>query len=355
MPIEQAKARGSSTNEDRARDVATGSTHDASNEARCLVVMYHYIRDVAPLPRPGLPSVPPAIPGLTSREFRAQLDRLTASMEPIDWPRLYAWTCGRSSIPDRCFLLTFDDGLKDHVENVLPILQERGLRGTFFIPGSILVSQTLLPAHAIHALLATLDEETLERELIAYLVERDRSAADAVTSVELERARSLYDYESPARARLKYALTMMIPVHLRNAAVEALFRQHIGSPQRWAGHWYVGWEDLTRMQSEGHTVGGHGFSHEPYERLTRAQRRQDAVQVATVLHRGLGPDLRPFSYPYGRFDDDACDACQHAGFAHAFTTESRWITSQDAVLALPRVDTVDVSAALERPTTCRST
>ena len=321
---------------------------------RCLVVMYHYVHDAAPLPRTGLLNVPPAITGLTTSEFRRQLDQLSAQLEPIDWPTLYAWTCGRGSIPNRCFLLTFDDGLRDHVENVLPILEERRLRGAFFVPGKVLASQTLLSAHTLHILLATLDDDTLERAMHSYFTDHDAGYVDAMASVDLSAAQQIYGYESASRARLKYGLTMYLPIEVRNRLLDHLFRQFIGSPKRWAEHWYLGWDDVTNMQTLGHTIGGHGFLHEPYNRLTPNEIRSDIRKSANVLRDGLGADIRPFSYPYGRFDDHIRVACKDAGFAHAFTTQSNWSTHQNDVLALPRVDTIHVATQLGADAVCHS-
>ncbi len=323
-----------------------------SGGPRCLVVMYHYVHDQETLPRPGLPSIPPGIPGLTSRDFRVQIDRLCALMEPIDWPTLYAWMCGRGSIPERCFMLTFDDGLADHAETVLPILRERGLRGVFFVPGVILISHRLLPAHELHLLLALLDERTLEQELLSYLAQHKGDDTDWMASVDPAAAQAMYYYEPPGRARLKYLLTMRLPPDLRLEAVDALFERHVGASARWAPHWYLSWDDLAKMESLGHTVGGHGYRHEPYSRMTPAQHREDVRRTAAVLRGGLGPDIRPFSYPYGQCDEESCAACREAGFAHAFTTERRWVTRGSDVFRLPRVDTIDVEAVLEKEVSC---
>ena len=321
----------------------------------CLVVMYHYVHDGEALPAPGLQNVPPGIGGLSSRDFQIQLDRLCKHLEPINWPRLYAWTCGRGSIPDRCFLLTFDDGLADHAANVMPVLRKRGLRGVFFVPGAILTSVRLLPAHAFHLLLGTLDERTLECDLLRYLAEHDESGTDWMEAVDLAAAGKMYDYESPQRARLKYLLTITLPIKLRAQAIEALFEQHIGSLARWAQHWYLGWDELVEMQSAGHTIGGHGYWHEPYGRLTRDEHRDDLRRVAAVLRNGLGSDIRPFSYAYGQHDHFSRAACREMGFAHAFSTQRDWVTKDSDVLCLPRVDTIRVDEVLESELACAGT
>lgn len=322
------------------------------NGSRCLAVMYHYVYDREPFAGLGLPGPAGGIRGLTSREFTMQIDQLCTSLEPIDWPTLYAWMCGRGSIPARSFLLTFDDGLADHARTVLPILERRNLRGVFFVPGVEMMTRAMLPAHAIHVLLSLLGEEALEREVMNELVKQGINSADQASSVDLKAAEDLYDYESPARARLKYLLTSALPIKVRNAAIDALFEQHVGSSARWAKSWYLGWDDLVELSELGHTIGAHGYSHEPLTRLTADERRGDLHRIAAVLRSGFGSDIRPLSYPYGRWDDDAREACREAGFAHAFTTQPGWIVKHDDVLALSRVDTIKVDAFLKEQAEC---
>lgn len=314
-------------------------------EPRCLVVMYHYVHDTDPLPRSASLATPKGIHGLTSEKFETQLDRLCRTLEPIDWPHLYAWTQGRANLPDRCFLLTFDDGLADHARTVAPILKARGLRGVFFVPGAILVAQRLLTVHAVHLLLSILDERTLERELVDRLESLDRR--DLWDALDDSAAASLYHYETPGRARIKFFVNVLLPPDMRDSIIHPLFERHIGSLSRWAGHWYLGWDDLIELQAVGHTIGGHGYAHEPYSTMTPEARGRDLRRCAAVLRNGLGPDVRPLSFPLGRFDHDICAACRGAGFAHAFTTQPAWLTAGSDVLRLPRLDTIAVDAALD--------
>ena len=311
---------------------------------RCLAVMYHYVHDVEPVTSHG-------VGGLTTKAFHAQLDRLCRIMAPVDWPTLYAWKRGRGDVPDRCFLLTFDDGLADQVNVVRPILQERNLRGVFFVPGAVLSTERLLAAHAIHLLFANLGDHRLHEELLAYLADQGDDT-DWISSLDTAAAERMYHYEPPRRAHLKYLLTMILPIELRGAAIRTLFEQHVGSLTRWARTWYLTWDQVVGLQSLGHTVGGHGYGHESYGRLSPEECRQDIHRAAAVLRSGLGADKRPFSYPYGSYNEDAVSACREAGFAHAFTTEQGWITQKSDPLALPRVDTMDVEAVLDEEVVC---
>ncbi len=310
----------------------------------CLTVMYHYVRDRDPTLFGG-------VVGLSAAAFAAQLDELSSHFEPIDWPTLYSWRQGRGSIPSRSFLTTFDDGLIDHVEVVLPLLEQRGLRGVFFIPGVVLAEHRLLAAHAIHVLLSNLGEERFARAVYDAWHYHDPSAARQAERQQAA-AQSMYPYETPLRAGLKHLMHMVLPIEVRNALLDELFERHVGSARRWARDWYLHWDHVREMDALGHTIGGHGFIHEPYLRMTPAQRRKDARAAAAVLREGLGPDIRPFSFPFGSFDQDASAACLAAGFAHAFTTEPRVIQSDERVDCLPRVDTIHVHTFLENAAPC---
>ena len=135
-----------------AKKHSRSDSPNVGSSPRVLVVMYHYVHDRKPFVPGAASAKADGICGLTADQFTAQIQQLGRELEPIDWPSLYAWSNGRGTIPERCFLLTFDDGLDDHWKTVVPILQEFSLRGTFFVPGSILASSRhdAFPDQQIH-------------------------------------------------------------------------------------------------------------------------------------------------------------------------------------------------------------
>jgi len=330
-------------------------TPRAHGESRCLVVMYHYVHDRDPFQQPGVSCKAP-LRAMRIADFRAQLDGLSAAMEPIDWPAFYAWMSGRARVPQRCFLLTFDDGLIDHASNVLPILEERGLRGAFFVPTSVLTGHRMLPAHQIHLLLSNLGEAGFAEELRAAL--RQHRAGHWCQWLERDdhpehaEAHKMYHYESAGLGRLKFLLTMKLPLDLRALVLDELFEQHVGSSARWARHWYLGWDDLVGMEALGHTIGGHGHAHEAYSRMQEDDLQEDIARAAGILREGLGPEARPFSFPYGCATEAAREACGGAGFVHGFTTQRRFADRHDEPHDLPRCDAIDVGLMLQEELAC---
>ncbi len=310
-----------------------------------MVVMYHYIRDTEPFSSQG-------VGGLTTRDFRVQLDALCKHYEPIDWPTFFAWTQGRTDIPQRAFLTTFDDGLKDHVKTVAPILNEYGLRGVFFTAGATLSSQIMLAAHMLHLLLAQLGDNIFQQEMLSYLSQH-APERDWWSGMDLVKAERMYHYESVSRGHLKYFVNVELPIDLRQHALEHLFQTHIGSPTRWSRHWYLSWDDLSSMQTDGHTIGGHGYLHDPLAGMSLSDQWHDIKRVASLLHDGLGADLRPFSYPFGSFTDGTKNLVKQAGFAQAFSTKRNMVMGGAGPYDLPRVDTIDVDAVISEEQVCR--
>lgn len=314
------------------------------NSSKCLVVMYHYVRD-----RAGGEDA--EIRGLSPRAFQAQLDVLCEQMHPIDWPTFASWQEGSREIEDPSVLLTFDDGLADHAEVVCPILDRRGLRAAFFVSTGLLSGGTLDVAHQIHLLLCRRDGGELLRAARAWLWEHAGPARFEDTPSD-RKGKKVYGYESAERAELKYFLNWVLPLDLRERLVTALFREHVGDPASFAARWYLNWDQVDRMQRSGHTLGGHGHAHRPYGRLDPTEQSSDLERCATLLREKLGDRPRPFSYPFGSHDDRIAGCCARAGFVQAFTTEPRWVSTTEGAHRLGRVDTIAVDSFLEKEFSC---
>ena len=313
---------------------------------QCLAVMYHYVRDADANADGG-----DGIVALNPVDFAAQLDRLCADLEPVDWQLLDDWYHGRANLPERSFLLTFDDGLIDHADVVAPILERRGLRGVFLVSTESIVERRPAPAHQLHALLSALGADPLHEMVLARLadVSNDRWH---LTQADRSRVDSIYHYESPVRAEIKYLIHYKLSSDLRDDVLGLLCAAHLGPATLLASRWYLTIDQLRDLQSAGHTIGGHGHRHEPYARLTPIQQQHDAIRSIGLLTEHLGAGSRPFSYPFGSIGDSAVHACQEAGFTAAFTTVPAWIDAQSDRFRMGRVDTIAVDNFLETHELC---
>lgn len=96
---------------------------------RVPILMYHY---VSPLP-PNADDVRREL-SVTPEQFRAHIEYLFyEGFSAISMYDLNDALLTGATLPHKPIVLTFDDGYVDHFTNVLPVLQEFGYRGTFFI------------------------------------------------------------------------------------------------------------------------------------------------------------------------------------------------------------------------------
>ena len=103
-------------------------------------VMYHYVRPV--------PGTLPNYPYLALADFERQLDRFDDTLGLVGREAFERWV-GGAAAPSG-FLLTFDDGLRDRVDFVLPVLRRRGLFGLFYVPSAPLTDGVVLDVHKLH-------------------------------------------------------------------------------------------------------------------------------------------------------------------------------------------------------------
>jgi peptidoglycan/xylan/chitin deacetylase (PgdA/CDA1 family) len=298
--------------------------------------MYHYVR-------PSTDRPPGGYYRLDAADFRAQLDVLESRYDVLGRDRLLAVLRGERAPPDDGLVLTFDDGLVDHREWVLPELRERGLCGVFFVPTGPL-DGLALPVHRVHALLGRLDAERVDEALGAVVAERGLeragSSADTYGGDDGEQASAALD----AAGRVKRLVNFELPWGAVPGVLDAVEGRLSAAPLDPASY-YCSAADLRALDDAGMLLGAHTVSHPVLSRLPEADQRaeiRDSFDRLAAVVGGL--DARLFAYPFGgpeTFTGTTASLLADAGCDAAFTTVSDRIdaaTLADRPLALPRRD-----------------
>ncbi len=85
-----------------------------------LGICYHYLGDKGRYPYPGMV-------GITPEEFSSQINELSRYFEFISIKDIAECIEGKRTLPEKCAVLTFDDGLLEHYEKALPILDKHSI------------------------------------------------------------------------------------------------------------------------------------------------------------------------------------------------------------------------------------
>ncbi|HOQ86548.1 MAG TPA: polysaccharide deacetylase family protein [Phycisphaerae bacterium] len=304
------------------------------------IVMYHYVRD---LERSRFPR----IKGLSLEAFRGQLDYLqrrhtVVTMEEV----MFAVEGSPADLPDDAALLTFDDGFIDHYTNVLPLLDERGWQGSFFVPTRPLLEKKVLDTHKLHFILAAQPNTHAVFDEMLDLIDEYLERYDLLSADEYwERLAQPSRFDPPEIVFIKRMLQTELPEPVRAAICDRLFSRYVTRDEEaFAAELYVSVDQLRIMQRLGMHIGVHGETHSRLDRLGPECRQREIRSSLELLGR-IGADTEAWSiaYPFGAHDEALRRQVRSAGAKIGLTTEvARADLWRHDPLQLPRLDTNDV-------------
>ncbi|QDV06812.1 Polysaccharide deacetylase [Planctomycetes bacterium Poly30] len=209
--------------------------------------------------------------------------------------------------------LTMDDGYRDNLHDLVPLLQRTGARCTVFLEGGAVAERRLPWLHALGWLQAKLGVAELGHKL----AERLPDHADALRAVEGSENRQKrilkYDVDPAARAR----------------ALDELVLESGGHPREIVDALYLSEDEARALHAAAPIeIGGHTVNHPVLSCLAEADQLAEIAGGRAALEELLGEPGAggvTFAYPYGRrwdFDDASARSVQAAGYRQAVTTHS---------------------------------
>ena len=300
--------------------------------SRCLVAMYHYVRDTLETPFPEIRALPPHL-------FEQQLDWLQERFALVPLTDVEAAVDGRGPLPENAAHLTFDDGFVDHYSTVFPILRRRGLSATFFVAADTCgPAPRVLDVHKTHFLLAHLGAEAFGRAVLDE-TSATRSAAGAdVFGVDR--------WEAADERAIKRRLNYELPFEESSRVLDALFRAHLGDPTAFACQLYVDEAAIRDMAAGGMSFGYHTRSHRMLARISADEQRDELQGGVEWIASLTGQPTVSFCFPWGgpgTYTHETLRLLAEAGYSVAFNTERRAADVRaDGRFELPRYDTRDL-------------
>ena len=299
--------------------------------------MYHYTRDL-------VHSRYPQIKGMDISLFRQQLEYMKRRFNFVSMEQVIEAAENRYTLPDNALLLTFDDGYVDNYTYAMPLLEEFGAQGSFFIPGKTFATHQLLDVNKIHYILASADMEKLVTDV--------RRAMDYYRGQEFDFAPTNDLYEQYAVANrfdtketifVKRMLQTVLPEKLRTMIASELFEQYVGvTEQQLAYELYMTEDQIRTMKRHGMYIGLHGYDHYWLANLESAQLKKDIDMALEVMDEFIDKKQWVLNYPYGNYNDDVINYIRSKGACLGMTTEVRVAhIGEDDKFKLPRLDCND--------------
>jgi peptidoglycan/xylan/chitin deacetylase (PgdA/CDA1 family) len=226
----------------------------------------------------------------TPEFFRAQVDWLCNRVRLLTLDELVEQVESGSPWREPVMLLTFDDGYRDNFDVAAPILRERSIPATFFVPTAFLDSPRL-PwwDHVAYVI-----KHTQVQQLI---VERDDDGHVPALEIDLQAMSRTAAIMTIIRAFLDDTIADERPF-LNRLAERALV--DIDS-ERLGRELFMNWEQVRQLadSSAGLTVGSHAHSHRKLAGLDADAQYHELASSRQILEGRLGRPVKALAYPYG--------------------------------------------------------
>lgn len=301
------------------------------------VSMYHYTRDLKHSRYPG-------IKGMDISLFRQQIEYMKSHFNIVTMEQVIDAYNGNRELPENALLLTFDDGYVDNYTYALPILEEFGIQGTFFIPGKTFATHQLLDVNKVHYILASGSVGDMVQDVKCFMDVYRGDGYDYADTDELyEKYAVANRFDSGDTIFVKRMLQTVLPEKLRNIISSELFKKYVGvSEETLAYELYMTPEQVMTLKRHGMYIGIHGYDHYWLANLEPEEMRQDIRMALDTLGDYIDKNNWVIGYPYGNYNEEGVDFLKEKGCVLGFTTEVKVADiGKDTQYKIPRLDCND--------------
>lgn len=286
-----------------------------------LVIMYHFIgsNDDSPVFNGSK--------GITVNDLDSQIDFLIKKDYRSSNADEIAHCFDRGLLlPEKTFYLTFDDGIRQHLTNVLPVLKSKGLEGAFFIP-TMPLKEKILPAFEKQRILQYCLFDRYEEFLKIFCskVRDEIGAADILypTTENIEQSKGYlkpYTFYSNPERYFRQVRNEYLTNELFNHIIKQMFAETYGADNKYIREYYLSDSDVIELQKSGMTIGGHSHSHPLLTKIPHTEMAREIDVSHRYLSGLLKKDIDVFAYPYGAYNDDVIDYLKSRSIKLAFDT-----------------------------------
>lgn len=301
------------------------------------ISMYHYTRDLKH-------SRYPRIKGLDVNLLRQQFYFFKENFNVVRMEQVIEAISGGVQLPENALLLTFDDGYVDNYTFALPLLEEFGFQGSFFVPGKTFTTRELLDVNKIHYILASADINKLVVDVKDRMDFYRGREHDYLPTEELWNQYATDErFDGKNTVFVKRVLQTVLPERIRNQISSELFKKYVGvTEEQLAYELYMTADQIRTMKRHGMFIGVHGYDHYWLGNLSPEQMREDVSRALETMDEFIDRKKWVMNYPYGSFNKDVLDYIEENGACVGLTTEVRVAKiGKDPALMLPRLDCND--------------
>jgi peptidoglycan/xylan/chitin deacetylase (PgdA/CDA1 family) len=264
---------------------------------------------------------------------RRQLRFLKDQYNVISPKEFLLWCEAGHALPPRSVLLTCDDGLRNSLSDMLPILQEFELECLFFVTGASLSgAPTMLWYEELYLMfLAAPGSFTLE--LLGLGLRAGKSPQER-RSLWWDLVRKLSQYDLNCRKALLGSIRMQLRLSER---WDAKYHEDPVLSRRFS---VLNQSEVHQLAGAGMCIGAHTLSHPMLSQSSPDVAWREISGSKQTLEQALGQKIWALAYPFGDSSSVTSREVQmakRAGFKSAFLNLGGGFGTETPKFALPRV------------------
>ena len=292
-----------------------------------LGIMYHYFRDN------DVKS--PNFKNLTIDKFIDQLEYFDKKYGFVNQDVFLESIENNTAIKEGV-VLTFDDGFKDHYDNVFSILHERGLWGFFYIPTGHYTNGKVMNVHRIHYLLGKYDVNHLLQ-----IVTKDIDSS-MIEESRLKEFTSVYSDQNLSQKEFQFK--RLLNYYLKNeykfSVLDSLM-EDLSDESEVYRSLYLQKDEMKEMEANGMIIGSHTKTHPVLSSLSYQGQKDEIKSSYDFLQSFLSMKCKSFCYPYGgdfTYNKDTYRILEEEGVHHSFAVGNKPLDSFKNKFELFRMD-----------------
>ncbi len=180
---------------------------------------------------------------------------------------------------DNCFLLSFDDGLKEIYTNIYPILKERNIKAIFFINPNFVDNREGLYKHYISIILSHIEKYGINKEQLDEISAIFGFSYDTLENFK-EKLKGINFYEKDKLNIVFNIINLNIKDYLKDKML------------------YVTKKQISEMIDDGFYFGGHTMGHPRLNQLSHEEQKKEIIASIDWLKNNFGINYSLFSFPF---------------------------------------------------------
>jgi peptidoglycan/xylan/chitin deacetylase (PgdA/CDA1 family) len=272
---------------------------------------------------------------VTEKSFRSQLRLLKKQYNVITPDEFLLWLRQGTGLPEKSILLTCDDGLLNHLNLMVPILRDEGLKCLFFVTGSGLDdAPSLLWYVELYLLLMQVRELKEPIRLHGIVIPEITADGGRRRALWLTLMKSLSQLDFASRRGFLQELAD------RSGVQPSWKARYLDDPLLRDRFQLLRSVEVKQLAGAGMTIGAHTLSHPVLAEQSIERARSEIGDCRKILEQCIGQPVWATAYPFGdpgSVGTREFNLAQEAGYECGFVNVGGVLDAVSARFALPRV------------------